>query len=75
MKREILIKNTAKNMALLSDKRLREVSDFTEFLLSKMENQLIVDGIQQLVSESKAFNFLENEEDLYSEADLKEKYK
>ena len=31
-------------------------------------------GIQQLVAESKTFDFLNAEEDLYTEADLKEVY-
>jgi hypothetical protein len=75
MTRETLIKKAIDNISKLPDQKLREVSDFAEFLLNKFENQLVTEGIQKLVSNSNAFKFLEDEEDLYSEKDLKEKYK
>jgi len=75
MTRETLIKTTIDNLAKLPDQKLKEVSDFAEFLLNRLENQLLTDGIQKLASDSKAFKFLESEEDLYSLDDLKEKYK
>lgn len=43
--------------------------------MNKIENQVITEGIQKLVTDSKAFKFLEEEEDLYSVNDLKERYK
>ena len=75
MTRETLIKTTIDNLAKLPDQKLKEVSDFAEFLLNRLENQLLTDGIQKLASDSKAFKFLESEEDLYSLSDLKEEYK
>ncbi len=75
MTREILIKKTIDNLTKLPDQKLKEVSDFAEFLLSRIENQLLTEGIQKLVSDTKAFKFLEDEENLYSVNDLKEKYK
>lgn len=75
MTRETLIKKTVDNLAKLPDQKLKEVSDFAEFLLNKIEKQLMTEGIQKLVSDSKAFKFLEDEEDLYSIDDLKERYK
>ncbi len=75
MTRETLIKKAIDNISKLPDQKLREVSDFAEFLLNRIENQLVTEGIQKLVSNSNAFKFLEDEEDLYSEKDLKEKYK
>jgi hypothetical protein len=75
MTRETLIKKTVDNLAKLPDQKLKEVSDFAEFLLNKIEKQLMTEGIQKLVSDSKAFKFLEEEEDLYSIDDLKERYK
>ena len=75
MTREILIKKTIDNLTKLPDQRLKEVSDFAEFLLNRIENQLIIEGIQKLTMDSKSFKFLDEEEDLYSVADLKEKYK
>jgi hypothetical protein len=75
MTREALIKKTIHNLTKLPDQKLKEVSDFTEFLLNRIENQLMTEGIQKLLTDSKAFKFLEEEEDLYSIADLKERYK
>jgi enoyl reductase-like protein len=75
MTRETLIKRTVENLSKLPDQRLKEVSDFAEFLLNRIENRLITEGIQQLTTDSKAFKFLEMEEDLYSVSDLKERYK
>ena len=75
MTREIIIKRTLDNLSRLPDQKLREVSDFAEFLLNKIDDKLLIDGIQKLTSESKSFKFLETEEDLYSKADLKEIYK
>ena len=75
MTRETLIKRTIDNLGKLPDQKLKEVSDFAEFLLNKTENQLLTEGIQKLVSDSKTFKFLEDEEDLYSVNDLKERYK
>lgn len=75
MTRETLIKKTIENLTKLPDQKLKEVSDFAEFLLNRIENQLMTEGIQKLVSDSKTFKFLESEEDLYSLDDLKERYK
>lgn len=75
MTRDILIKKTLDNLTRLPDQKLREVSDFAEFLINKIEDKLLTEGIQKLPSDSKSFKFLEAEEDLYSKADLKEVYK
>ncbi len=75
MTRETLIKKTIDNLTKLPDQKIKEVSDFAEFLLNRIENQLMTEGIQKLVLDSEAFRFLEEEEDLYSVNDLKEKYK
>ena len=75
MTRDILIKKTLDNLTRLPDQKLREVSDFAEFLINKIEGRLMTEGIQKLSSDSKSFKFLETEEDLYSKADLKEVYK
>jgi len=51
-----------------------EVNDFADFLLSKIDDKITLEGIQKLTSDSKAFDFLKDEENLYSVNDLKEKY-
>ncbi len=43
-------------------------------MIKKYEDQLLTKGIAHLTSNSKAFEFLKDEEDLYTEADIKEPY-
>jgi len=75
MTREKLIEATVDRLSKLPDENLKEVSDFTEFLLNKIEEKQVTAGIQQLAEKSGSFKFLEDEEDLYSVSDLKEVYK
>ncbi len=74
MTRKVLIKHTVDNIEKLSDQKLQEASDFIEFLLNKVETDQINLGIQKLVQESNAFQFLHEEEDIYTVSDLKEIY-
>jgi hypothetical protein len=75
MTRETLIEKTVYNLGKLPDQKLKEVSDFAEFLLDRVENQIMTEGIQKLTTDSIAFKFLYEEEDLYSTDDLKVRYK
>ena len=75
MKREILIQKTLDSLSKLSDEKVKEVSDFAEFLIGKIDDTLITEGIQKLAAGSESFSFLEEEEPLYSKDDLKENYK
>lgn len=75
MNRELLIKETIDKIQQLPDGKIQEISDFAGYLLSKIEDNLLVNGIQKLTSESKSFEYLKNEEDLYSLNDIREKYK
>jgi molybdenum cofactor biosynthesis enzyme MoaA len=75
MKRENLIREIIVNMSKLPNQNLIELSNFIDFLMSKNENLQLVEGIQKLSIDSKAFRFIEDEEELYSLEDLKEVYK
>jgi hypothetical protein len=75
MDRQILIDNILHNINQLTDLQVIEINDFAEFLLSKMDDKIIRDGIQELTSDSECFTFLKEDEDLYSVNDLKERYK
>jgi hypothetical protein len=75
MNRQVLIDIAINKIRQLPDLKIKEVNDFADFLLSKIDNNITLDGIQKIVSDSKAFDFLNDEEDLYSVNDLKEKYK
>lgn len=75
MDKQILIKKTNSNIQRLPASKVQEVNDFVEFLLNKIDDQIITEGIQQIASKSKAYEFLNDEPDLYSVNDLKVKYK
>ncbi len=75
MNRRILIKETMDKIHQLPDVKIQEISDFAEFLLSKIDDEILLKGIQKLASDSKSYEYLNKEEDLYSVNDLKEKYK
>lgn len=75
MNREALIGRTLESLSRLPESKLSEVADFAEFLLSRVEDRLTTEGIQLLVADSEAFDFLNDEEELYSLDDLKERYR
>lgn len=75
MKRETIIDETVKKLNRLPLDKLRQVEDFVDFVISRIDDKLLVEGIQKLTSDSKAFEYLKNEEELYSVNDLKEKYR
>lgn len=75
MTREKLMEKTMDALSKLPDKKLKEVSDFAEFLNNKTEDRKLTEEIQLIGAGSKSFRFLEEDEDLYSVSDLKERYK
>ncbi len=56
----------------------QEVLDFAEFLMEKGtadDEQSLQKGIEQIVSDSQAFAFLADDDDLYTRDDLKVRFK
>jgi len=74
MEKEVLIKKAIKNIQRLPVTKVQEVNDFVEFLLNKIDDQMISEGIKKISSTSKSFDFLNDEHDLYSVSDLNVKY-
>ena len=74
MTRQAIIAKTLKAINQLPEDKAEEISDFADFVIQRYEEQRLTKGIQQLTSNSEAFDFLNHEEDIYSEADLKEVY-
>ena len=74
MERTVLVQKTFRNIEQLPTTRIREVNDFVEFMLQKVDDALITEGLQELSSASRAYDFLENEPEIYSVSDLKVKY-
>ncbi len=75
MTRQLIIERTLKAINQLPEDKAEEIADFADFISKRCEDQRLAEGIQQLISESQTFVFLENEANLYSEEDLKELYK
>ena len=74
MTRQAIIDHTIQVINLLPQEKATEISNFADFISMKYEEQRMNENIQKIVSDSKTFNFLNEEEDLYSLTDLKEKY-
>jgi hypothetical protein len=74
MEKQTILERTIEAIRRLPKEKAEEISDFADFVLSKYEDQTLTEGIQQLVSESSSFQFLKDEEDLYSVSDLKERF-
>lgn len=74
MTRQAIIDQTLRILNRLPEDKAQEISDFAAFVASRYEDYLLSKGVQQLSKESKALDFLAEEEDLYTEADLKERY-
>lgn len=74
MNKQSLINRTLGTLEKLPDDKVNEIAEFADFILKKYEDQILQKGIQKIISESDSFSFLNNEEDLYDESDLKVKY-
>ena len=74
MTRQAIIERTIKAINQLPEEKAEEISDFADFVSKRYEEHLLTEGIQHLTTDSKAFAFLYDEEDLYSLDDLKEVY-
>jgi hypothetical protein len=71
MTKQLIIERTIKIINQLPDSKAEEISDFVDFVIKRYEEQILNDDISQALSESKAFDFLRYENDLYSVEDLK----
>lgn len=74
MTRQAIIERTIKAINQLPEDKAEEISDFADFVSKRYEEHLLTQGLQKLTIDSKAFDFLNDEEDLYSMSDLKEVY-
>jgi hypothetical protein len=74
MDKQGLINRTIGTLEKLPEDKVNEIADFADFMLKKYEDQILQKGIEKIVSESDSFSFLNDEEDLYDERDLKVKY-
>ncbi|REE01206.1 DUF2281 domain-containing protein [Marinoscillum furvescens] len=72
MEKEQLINKTLNTLHQLPPEKVQEIADFADFLLRKSENVILTKGIEKLSEQS--LEFLNDEEDIYTKNDLKERY-
>ena len=75
MTKQEVINKTIQVLDQLPIEKIQEVNDFAGFVLKKLEDQTLLHGIQKLVEKGKPYEFLKEEEDIYTVEDLKERYK
>ncbi len=74
MTRQAIIERTLRAINQLPEEKAEEISTFAEFIMKQYEEHQLTQGIQKMVVQGSTFDFLNQEEDLYTEADLKEVY-
>ena len=74
MTKEAIIEKTVRTLNILPSEKAEEIADFADFILKKHEEDILQKGIYKLTEDSGAFNFLKEEEVLYSVNDVKKKY-
>jgi hypothetical protein len=75
MSRSDILKGTIQNLEKLSEKQLMEAAHYIEYLTKKFEETILEKGIAKLTEESESFQFLAEEQEIYTKSDLKERYK
>jgi hypothetical protein len=74
MNKQAIIERTLRAINQLPADKAEEISVFADFLIKRYEEQTLTEGIQKLTADSQSFDFLNEEEDIYTEDDLKEIY-
>jgi hypothetical protein len=74
MTKQIMIEQTLKVFNQLPEEKVEEISNFADFILKRYEESELLRGIEKIASEGNTFNFLNDEKDLYTMADLKKVY-
>ncbi|KIA86093.1 hypothetical protein [Kaistella jeonii] len=74
MERVSFIEKTIKIINQLPENKVEEISDFAAFILKKYEESLLKDNIAELIEQSKSYDFLREDEVIYSISDVRLKY-
>lgn len=73
MTKQAIIEHTVNVINQLPEEKAVEISDFADFLIKRHEDVQLSKDLTNLAS-GKSFDFLNDEEDLYTESDIKEVY-
>ena len=74
MNKQSIIEPTVEVINRLPENKAEEISDFADFVIRRYEDNRLNEELQHVISNSETFEFLQHDEDLYSEVDIKEKY-
>ncbi|OYU97802.1 MAG: hypothetical protein CFE21_03965 [Bacteroidetes bacterium B1(2017)] len=74
MSRQSIIERILNAINQLPDEKAEEISDFADFVFKRYEETTLLNGIKKLSAEATTFDFLNQEEEIYSIEDLKEVY-
>ncbi len=74
MERDKLLIATIGKLQKLPQQKLQEVADFADFIMYRLDNELISEVMSKLQEQEGTFQFLETEPDLYTLNDVQEKY-
>jgi hypothetical protein len=72
MKKQLIIEKTLKAINQFPNDKAVEISDFVDFLFNRYEEEELAKGLQSLISESKTFFILREDDEIYSIKDLKD---
>jgi len=72
MERQQVIDKTIQYLKILPENKVKEALDYIEYLYNKNEDSILTEGMMRLSAESGSFDFLEDEEELYTYDNIKE---
>ncbi|SFT47412.1 hypothetical protein SAMN04489724_0902 [Algoriphagus locisalis] len=75
MSKQELIDKTVDILEQLPEEKIKEINEFADFILKRLDDKTLQEGIYHMLKEGKPYQFLEKEEDIYRVEDLKERYK
>lgn len=74
MSKKELIDKTIIILEKLPHEKIAEVNHFADFILQRSEDEQLLQGIAHLTAQSKSYEFLADDEELYTLNDIKEPY-
>ena len=74
MTKQSIIDRTVQIINLLPEEKAIEISQFADFVLKKLEEAYLQKNIEHIIENSTSFNFLNEEEEIYTFNDCKKSY-
>ena len=74
MSKKEIIEKIINAINQLPQEKAEEISNFTDYIYNQYEVELLRAGMVVLTDESNSFEFIKNEDDVYSIADVKKIY-